>query len=244
MYEKTRKGNPLGITIEQHFHSAHSIAKFYNSKNLVEVKDKISNDVLLRDKRARIFCTKRNWDERAEHGFMARIEKQFHEQIDIIKPESTRNHEAISEYYILWSLRHSFHLNRLSNVKFNGIPGSELTKEQQENLEKNFYSFVTPDAEIPARQLTSIHIQTSIMHFLNQNKNLKWGLLQSQHAHLLCADSYHDLLFIPISPKLAFSANVRDCFINDKDVAIINRNSIDSAKEFYFAKSLKKCPIA
>ena len=73
-FERTRKGNPLELAIDQHFHTAHSIAKFYNHKFKVDVFEVSTGKILERNKRAKIFCAKRNWDERAERGYMVNIE--------------------------------------------------------------------------------------------------------------------------------------------------------------------------
>lgn len=243
-YERPRKKNPLEITIEQHFHTAHSISKFYDHTENVEVYEKSTSSTFPRKKRAKIFCTKRNWDERAERGYMVDIEHDFHEQIDNLGVWSERNHEAISKYFILWRLRHQFHLNRLPNAKLNGIPGDNLTKEQQEVLEIRRTGFVNADGEVPARQVTGLQIKIAIDRQMLELQETKWGLLQAKKGFFLCADSYHDLCFIPVSPKFAFAANVPDRLLSYPEVAAINKQSVESAKEFYFAKSLKKCPIA
>ncbi|MEZ8313741.1 hypothetical protein AB6C44_09040 [Vibrio splendidus] len=243
-YEKPRKKNPLGITIEQHFHTAHSIGKFYNHSDNVEVYEKSTSLTFPRNKRAKIFCTKRNWDERAERGYMVDIERSFHDQIDNLGISTERDHNAISQYFVMWRLRHQVHLNRLSNAKLNGISGDDLTKEQQEILEVKHAGFVNSEGEIPARQLTGLQIQIGIDQQMFDFKDTKWGLLQASKGNFLCADSYHKLCLIPISPKFAFAANVPDSILNYSEVAAVNKQSIESAKEFYFAKSLKKCPIA
>ena len=243
-YERPRKKNPLGITIEQHFHTAHSIGKFYDQTENVEVYEKSTSLTFARNKRAKIFCTKRNWDERAERGYMVSIEHDFHEQIDNLGLASERNHHAISMYFVLWRLRSQAHLNRLANAKLNGISGSDLTKEQQEILEVKHAGFVNSDGEIPARQLTGIQIQLGIDQQMLAFKDTKWGLLQAQKGQFLCADSYHELCLMPISPKFAFAANVPDSLLTYSEVAAVNKQSAESSKEFYFAKSLKKCPIA
>ncbi|MEZ8609368.1 hypothetical protein AB4562_14355 [Vibrio sp. 10N.222.54.A1] len=243
-YERPRKRNPLGITIEQHFHTAHSIGKFYNHTDNVEVFEKSTSLTFPRNKRAKIFCTKRNWDERAERGYMVDIEHGYHEQIDNLGISKERNHHAISKYFVLWRLRHQAHLNRLSNAKLSGVPGLRLTKEQQEIIEVKRAGFVNSEGEIPARQLTGHLIQSGIDQHMLDFKDVKWGLLQASKGQFLCADSYHDLFLMPISPKFAFAANTPDSFLNYSDVAAVNKQSIESAKEFYFARSLKKCPIA
>jgi hypothetical protein len=243
-FEKTRKRNPLQLVIDQHFHTAHSIAKFYNHKSKVDVFEISSKQVFERNKRAKIFCAKRNWDERAEKGYMVDIESDFHCQIDNLTPDTERDHIAISRYFCLWRLRHKFHLQRLSDAPLAAIEGVHLTKEQQETLEKKGIGYVNEKAEIPARQLTGGQIQIGIDQLMQTFRAVTWGLIQAQRGQFLCADSYHELCFIPISPKFAFAGNLPDQILTFDEVALANRQSVDSSTEFYFAKNLKKCPIA
>lgn len=239
-----RKGNPLELTVDQHFHTAHSIAKFYNNKRKVEVFEISSREILERKKCAKIFCAKRNWDERAEKGYMSNIEFYFHSQIDFLVPANKREHIAISKYFCLWRLRHKFHLERLSDAPLAGIEGEILTKEQKEVLEKNRFGYVNERAEIPARQLTGGQIQIGLDQLMQTFRNIEWGLIEARKGHFLCADAYHELCFIPISPKFAFAGNLPDQVLTFDEVALANRQSIDSSTEFYFAKNMAKCPIA
>ncbi|MEH6494088.1 hypothetical protein, partial [Halopseudomonas sp.] len=141
-YEPTIKKNPRQLTIEQHFHTAHAISLFYDLDDKVEVMELSSSTIFKRHKRAKIFCTKRTWDQRAETGYMASIEDAFHKEIDNIKSFPERNHEAISKYCLLWRQRHYHHLNNSADVALDEISGSDLTKEQEEILESKNYSFV------------------------------------------------------------------------------------------------------
>mgnify|MGYP003624806418 CR=1 FL=1 len=243
-YEKVRKGNPLQLTVEQHFHTAHAIAKFYNADGKVEVKEIGAEEIVKRHKRARIFITKRNWDERAEKGYMAQIEAQFHNQIDYLDLGRPRDHAAISQYLALWRLRHKFHLERSLDAPLFGIDDENLTKEQQEILEKKSIGYVNERAEIPARQLTGAQIQIGVDQLMQTLGNVKWGLLRSRSSQFLCADCYHEFCFIPVSPTVALAGNLPDQELTDTEVSIANQHSVSSANQFYFGRCLEKCPIA
>ncbi|MGL1930424.1 MAG: hypothetical protein OCC45_01545 [Desulfotalea sp.] len=234
----------MELAVDQHFHTAHSIAKFYNHQLKVEVFEVSSGKILERNKRAKIFCAMRNWDERAEKGYMVNIESDFHSQIDCLVPINKRDHIAISRYFCLWRLRHKFHLERLSDAPLEGIEGEVLTKEQQEVLEKMWVGYVNARAEIPARQLTGGQIQIGVDQLMQTFQKIEWGLVEARRGHFLCADAYHELCFIPISPKLAFAGNLPDQVLAFDEVALANRQSIASSTEFYFAKNMEKCPIA
>ncbi|WP_419226826.1 hypothetical protein [Alteromonas sp. OM2203] len=63
LYEPTIKKNPRQLAIEQHFHTAHAISLFYDFDKKVEVMELSSGEIVRRHKRAKIFCTKRTWDQ-------------------------------------------------------------------------------------------------------------------------------------------------------------------------------------
>lgn len=243
-FEKPTEGNPHKFVIKQHFHTAHSIAKFHDVDCKLDVFIKDSGEALRRHSRSSIFCAKRNWDEKSEKGLMADIEQLFHQEINEIKPFELRNHSAISEYFMLWKIRYDFHISRMDDAVLNGISGSGLTKEQEEVLESKGGSFVRDGGMFPARFMTGIQV----LRLLDMNRpgmqNMKWGLLEAEEGEFIVADSYNDLAFMPISPTLAFCAGSQDMQIDKAYVTNANRKSIEKSREFYFARDLSKCPVA
>lgn len=243
-FEKPAKGNPHQFVIKQHFHTANSIGKFHGDDEKLDVHFKGTGGVERKHKRSNIFCAKRNWDQKAEVGLMANIEKLFHEEINNIKSYELRNHNAISEYFLLWRIRHSFHLSRMDDVVLNGVAGSGLTKEEEENLESKGAFFIRDDGVVPARFMTGIQVLAQLDQQRSGMENLKWGLLEANEGEFIVADCYKDLTFLPISPTLAFCANYQDLKIDRVSVADVNKQSIAKSSEFYFARDLSKCPVA
>ncbi len=242
-YEPTIKKNPRQITIAQHFHSAHAIFMFYDSDNKVEVKNLSSDEIIKRHKRAKIFCTKRTWDQRAENGYMVPIEKRFHDEIDNIKSFSDRNHEAISKYCLLWRLRHEYHLMNPQDDVLNEVSGSGLTKEEEEILESKHAIFVREGGIIPSRFLSGFQIQINLDQDWCNCSHFTWGLIQATEGEFLVADGYGDFAFIPISPKFAFYAGEVDQKIDRNILIELNKETIRRAQEFYFARKISECPI-
>ena len=242
-YEPTTKENPMELTIEQHFHTAHAIYKFYDSDNKVEVKILSSGEIVKRHKRAKIFCTKRTWDQRAETGYMVPIEASFHEEIDTIKNFSERNHEAISKYCLLWRLRHNYHINDPQNIVLNGISGSNLTKEKEEKFEKKGLSFSREGGVVPSRFSSGLEIQIGLDRYWHNYCHLKWGLIKATEGEFLIADGYGDFAYIPISPKFAFLAGANDQMINSQQLAKMNNETILRAKNDFFARKISECPL-
>jgi hypothetical protein len=243
-YEPTIKKNPRQLAIEQHFHTAHAISLFYDSDEKVEVMELSSGVIVKRHKRAKIFSTKRTWDQRAETGYMVPIENAFHKEIDDIKSFSDRNHQAISKYCLLWRLRHDYHLSSPADVVLNGVSGSGLTKEQEEILESKNASFVRDGGVVASRFASGLQIQISLDRDWHACSHFKWGLIEAQDGEFIVADGYGDFAFIPISPKLAFWAGESDQKISRQQLAEVNKESVSRAKEYYFARKISECPIA
>jgi len=242
-FESTMKKNPRQLVVDQHFHTAHAIAKFYCLDDKVEVKLLAEGGVLKRHKRAKVFCTKRTWDQRAERGYMVEIETAFHEEIDNIKNFKNRNHEGISKYCLLWLHRHRYHLADIDDGQLNGISGSGLTKEQEEILESKGVMFVRDDGIVPSRFNSGLQIQMILDRDWHTCSHFKWGLIEATDGEFLCADGYKGLPFIPISPKLAFWAGEKDQKITRQQLVEINKISVEKSSEFYFSRKLKDCPI-
>jgi len=243
-YEPTTKKNPRQLTIEQHFHTAHAISLFYDSDDKVEVYDLSMGKIVKRHKRAKIFCTKRTWDQRAETGYMVPIEDAFHEEIDNIKSFSERNHEAISKYCLLWRLRHEYHLSNPDDTVLNGVSGSALTKGEEEILESKNAIFARDGGVVASRFSSGLQIQIALDRDWHACRHFKWGLIEALEGEFLIADGYGDFAFIPVSPKQAFWAGESDQKISWQQLAAVNKETISRAKEYYFARKISECPIA
>lgn len=243
-FENTQKGNPHQFVIQQHFHTAHCIGKFNDTDDKVEVKSLKTGKIEKVGKRSKIFCAQRSWDEKAERGLMADMESAFHKEINNIKPFDKRNHHAISQYFLLWRIRHYFCYTPLEDMTLNGVSGSSLTKEQEEILESKWAIFVHDDGKVPARFMTGLQILKQLDQQWSGVASLKWGLLEAREAEFIVADCYQDLTFMPISPKLAFCAGYDDLVIDKSSVANINKQSIEKSSNFYFARNLSQCPVA
>jgi len=243
-FEKPEKGNPHNFVIKQHIHTAHSISKFYSNDKKVDVFFINSGKTERKHKREKTFYTKRNWDQKAETGLMADIEKDYHEEINNIKPYNSRNHHAISKYYLLWRIRHDFHMSRIDDVTLNGISGSGLTKEQEEILENKGAMYVREGGVVPSRFITGIQVLIQIDQQWPKVESLKWGLLTASSGEFIVSDCYKEITFLPISPTLAFSAGQEDMKISKQSVINTNIQSVKQASEYYFARDLTKCPRA
>lgn len=227
------------ITKNQHFHVAEAIKKFYNASNLVEVRYKDTDKVEYLSAKAKVFCKQRQWDQRAEHGYMSGIERDFCSEIQDIKNFERRNHCAITRYFILWCLRHQCDSD--NDKKLNNIHGDNLYPQQKNIIEREHGTFINADASMPFRFSNSIIIQTDIEYYMEKYGHLEWGLLESTNGDFLVADSYKTKAFMPISPTQAFAAGIKDQKINN--IVEHNMFSISEATRFVFARNFSNCPM-
>jgi hypothetical protein len=168
--EKTRPRNPNRLTVDQHVFPSTSIERFADEKGYVSLHDLRRERIIRVKPRNAIFCASRAWDERTETGFMKRIEDEFQQIIGpiiegkagSIEPEQKR---VVDRFYALWHMRARFRHLQTQEVQLKGPIGSELTKEQEENLEKNGYIFARTGGKMPARHLNGIELQMRINAF-------------------------------------------------------------------------------
>jgi hypothetical protein len=116
--------------------------------------------------------------------------------------------------------------------------------EEQEFLESKFISFKREGGVIPSRVLCGLDIQMDLKVQFNGIKELKWGLLTARKGEFLVADSYQNLAFMPITPKSALVAGLKDAYISKQEVGYFNKQSINQARMFYFARKISDCPIS
>ncbi|WP_459176856.1 hypothetical protein [Ewingella americana] len=248
-FKRVQKRNPHQLVVDQHVHAAHCIRKFADEKGTVAVFDKSLSRWVQRKPDAAIFCAKRAWDQRSEKGYMISIETAFFNVIDNINtPLTERRHDDISRYYHLWRLRGVARDKERQNVHFNKVGGHRLTIDEQEILEKNGYSFILENDGLLHHLASGIEIQVMLAKICHDMGNIKWGLLTARRGEFLVADYYPGDSFglepfIPVSPKHAFFANTLDSGIDVHQVRELNRASISSSGNYFFCRTLEKCPF-
>jgi hypothetical protein len=244
-YERTQKGNPHDLIINQHIFPRKSIARFTNNKVV---------QVFLRDKNATfsatpgnaIFCVSRTWDQRAERGYMKDIEDRFQCLADELS-ERTRilsdsENSVISDFYLLWYFRFYYSITPIQDQKLPGITGSRLTKDQEEILESRYVSFVRSNGFMPARFMNSGYITILMQRFkAGQFENLKWGVIESNKEEYIVPDYFWPYMVVPLTPLKCFIANETNKLATPKNITAINKIALSNYKRYYFGRFLKDC---
>ncbi|WP_310439056.1 DUF4238 domain-containing protein [Sulfuricurvum sp.] len=255
-FEETQHGNPYELTKKQHFIPNESIKRFSDNNGKVQVKH-------LKTKKQQIVCTSpddeifwvtRLWDQRAENGYMKKIEDAFQGLVDkVIQNEVTSfddtQNKIICDMYTLWECRilciEEFLKNPKLFVQLSGIDGETLTKNEQEILESKHFAYVTENVEIPNRSLIGDQCQLKIIG--SPYKNIKWGILKSSYKEFVMSSNpiiRHNenppTIIFPISPFYCIVSTVVYQVVDDKDIEELNSVIIQNSKWFYFGRNLKK----
>lgn len=247
VFRRVQKGNPYQLVVDQHIHAAHCIKKFSDNQGRVNVFDKRMSQWISSKPSAAIFCAKRAWDQRAEKGYMNKIETNFFKVISSLSsPFHERDHDAITRYFHLWRLRGEARDKGNRPLHFNGLSGSELTLDQQECIESNHTIFILEKEGIPYHLVNGFEIQRKLEYIYHSMDSTKWGLLTADEGEFLVADYYPYekdgfIPFLPISPKHILFANSKDKIINSDFVRNCNMQTISSAKHYFFCKTIEQC---
>jgi hypothetical protein len=247
--EKTRPRNPNNLTVNQHVFPSKSIERFTDQSGRVSVHEMDRAKIIRAKPDNVIFCARRAWDQRAESGYMKRIEDDFQKIVGPIvdgKAETLASDfkAAIDRMYALWYMRSRHTDLETQEIQLNGIGGSDLTKEQEENLEKDHYLFARKSGSIPARQLNGIELQYRIADYgqwLAANVT-RWGVISTQAGEFIVPDvPSHGI--IPLAPRLALVNAASDGMIVERNVAEINQAMRATSQQYFFARDFSNCPF-
>jgi len=245
--ERTRPRNPNRLTINQHVLPAKSIERFTNRSGRVLLHDlRRGREILVKPDNS-FFCACRAWDERAETGYMKCIEDEFQKIVDsilngriaVLAPEDKA---AVDRMYALWHMRSRCRELEWQEQQLKGVGGSDLTKEQEENLEKNGYVFVRRGGRMPARQLNGVVLQMRIFNYARDlaARVSRWGIISAQSGEFIVPDiPVHGI--IPLTPRLALVQSAPDGMIVERNVAEINSALRATSRDYFFARDLSSC---
>jgi len=247
-YEKPQAGNPHGLTINQHVFPSASIARFVGQNGKVAVCDKSRLPVRAATPGNVIFCARRAWDQRAEAGYMKSIEDPFQNlAVKIIKglvlTIGDKEKRIVNEFFALWYMRSRYRNLGAQEIQAIGVTGSNLTKNQEENLEKGGIMFSRQGGRIPARQLNGLMLQMWTYRYANDDLPItQWGIIHAEGGEFVVPDiPVHTV--VPLTPTLCLASPAPNGTIVRQNVADINRHAVVASQEYFFARDFSRCPI-
>lgn len=248
--EKTRPGNPNRLTLNQHVFPTRSIERFAGADGHVDVRRLDARDKVIRPRPDNvIFGANRAWDQRAESGYMKRIEDRFQQVADgIIAGKTTTvwaaERPAIDWMYALWYWRARFRELESQETQLNGVEGPDLSLEQEENLESNGYMFVRKYGAMPTRQLNGAVVEMRTGFYVDElaKSVARWGIIRAQSGEFIVPDvPWHGV--IPLTPQLALAWNAPDGIITEQNLAQVNAAMRSVSEIYYFARDVACCPF-
>jgi hypothetical protein len=249
--EKTRPGNPNQLTLNQHVFPTKSIERFASADGRVNVRILDPRDKVIRPRPDNaIFGANRAWDQRAESGYMKRIEDRFQRVADAIvagrsATVSAEERPAIDEMYALWYWRARFRELESQETQLNGVAGANLSLEQEENLENNGYMFARQHGAMPTRQLNGAVVEMRTGFYVEELAKIvtRWGILMAQSGEFIVPDvPWHGV--IPLTPRHALVWNTPDGVITEQNLGQVNSAARSVSEVYYFARDLTRCPFA
>ena len=252
-YDKTQKGNPHQLVIDQHVFPSASIKRYVAGDGMVEVcrlkdntrfKAKPDND---------IFVAKRVWSHDIEVGEMKRIEDEFQKLVKCILKEpsfpiTNNSQRVISKFYALWYLRAYYRRRPFKNQQLVGVCGDKgmNSVDLQERLEKTGVRYIRPDGLIAGRQVTGDAIIIHKMSLLKRMKGLQWVIVKANKGEFIVPDISPNAI-VPVTPSIVIISQQevsQKAFVEISEEAVKQLNSlfVSSSQEYYFARDINNCP--
>ena len=250
--EKTQPGNPHGLTLKQHILPARSIERFSGTDGCVSVlfKNRPSPQKSIRVKPDNdLFCANRVWDHGSEISCKTSFEDPFQELAERILSGITttivgKDKFIVDSFYGLWEERSIYNLNPISDVPLNGVIAveRELSKDEQEFLEKNNVSFVKPDLTFSGRDLTGDMIAMRINLYRKELEGMSWSIVRTSEGEFFVpnAPKFH---YVPISPTVSLIAGYPNALIGKEETGRINGHLYGSTDSYIFAKDFSRCSV-
>lgn len=246
-YPKPQKGNPHSLTIDQHVFPARSLQRFTDSRGTVHVLRKGWTAPKRLPPHASMFCAKRAWDQRAEHGYMKDIEDRYQPLADeIVSGRSSlgpAEHTLMSEFYALWRLRAEHRENPQPDQQMRGVTPTNFTDEQREHFEKHGVLFHDENGALPGRMFGGMVIQMGIDRMTDALKGKEWGIVVALAGEFIVPDYIGTLAVIPLCPKQYLIAGAGNLSLSIEEVAQLNGIVTTWSRRYVVARSFAKSPI-
>jgi len=246
-YQKTQKGNPYSLTVDQHVFPVASLRRFADKGGSVWVTRRGWREPKKLSPRASIFCARRAWDQRSEYGYMRHIEGRFQALADRIvagyRSLSAPECEAVTQFYALWRYRAIQREKVEPDVTIRGfLPDRTLSEDRMEALESNGYVVANAMGAMPGRMMAGMRIQFGIRKVALDLLGVRWGVAEAFQGEFVIPDSPGTITIVPVSPDICLAADTGDHTVMPEGVRLINQLAISTSSSYLVARDFSKCP--
>jgi hypothetical protein len=239
-FEKTTKGNPHRITLNQHVIPRQYIKTFANDDGFVEVLRIVDGSQFKATPQNKVFCEKRVWDQKAEVGWMKNIEDHFQKAFfDYLKNRKTIPNEIATDFFLLWHIRSQIARIPPKSPIFAGISPEHLSKEQEEILESKGYIYVNKEPNLKSRFVASIKGLMAMDSLREQHSNIVWSVVISFNRPFLVPKHCPKYMYLPLDSNTALlgNSNSREC--SPEYTLQMNKCILDNEDEIVFSRSIR-----
>ena len=178
---------------------------------------------------------------------MRDIEASFQELADRVVSGlgclDARQNLIATRFFALWSYRAYLKYNPLVDQTVTGVQGEQLTKGQQEWLEKMGAMYIRSDQTFPGRFLAGLSTLVAIDEVVARLQGATWGIIKAAEGEFICPDTFGELAAIPLTPVVSLYLGNRGGTISPQEVARGNRLAQRSARAYCIARDFAACPL-
>lgn len=249
-YAKTQKGNPRSLTLDQHVFPVASLLRFADGGSMSVLRKGWRQPKKL-SPRNPIFCARRAWDQRSEHGYMRQIEGRFQALADRIvggyRSLSEPECKIVTEFYALWRCRAIQRGKLEPDVPIKGLPPDNISEDQREIVEGNGYIVANAVGAMPGRMMGGMRIQMGIRRMLLELSGARWGVAEANQGEFVVPDHFGWALIVPLTPRICLTAGWGDHTVLLEGVRLLNRVALSmafsAAGGYLVAQDFSNCPL-
>ncbi|MBS1001138.1 hypothetical protein JK169_08965 [Acetobacter persici] len=170
----TAKGNPHGITVNQHLLPARTIERI-SSNGRIDILDVERKKRRFSNSSDQIFCARRCWSQDAETTLSHEIESDFQILCDKIEVNplinlNTDEQNICNKFYALWTARGNIFSSPLPDIQLSEIQSPiDIEQIQRDELEKNGH-VVLSDRTVRSYDINAIVLQHQINTLLSEEQ--------------------------------------------------------------------------
>ncbi|SDT89899.1 hypothetical protein [Pseudomonas yamanorum] len=240
MTEKKDKKPGYQLTKKQHFHMKALLERFVNSSQKVRVVRKPFGTTSFLGVRNQIFIGKRSWSQETEQAISWPIETAFLAEVTRVEAgEVIQSHEAVSQYHLLWTLRHHFAKNpNEDRVLYPGMD-CHMSEELEEWGDANYKVPIRNGGIIPGRFATTLDIKELLASPENVAlyEGVFWRVIKSETDRFISPDQYRHKLLIVINPYTVLQGGYQEeppYIASPEEVRMYNEVAEKEAVSFTF----------
>lgn len=207
--KETLKGNPRGLTRNQHVVARGHLERFARDDRRVWAVFRRGGTPRPLYPKNKNFCAHRIWSEVAERGCSA-IEKKFFRALRYaVKTGAVDDQKAISDYAALQFGRSFVNATPPQPVNLGGGPRAEYSQEAKDRLEASGLGFYSQHGD-ETRTVAAMILRREMDRFssIYREKKRRWALVRTNEPVVL--SDFWPSLDIPVSPNMFLHAYDED----------------------------------